>query len=143
MPTTFPVAADTTGPLETAPLRPGTVLTGAPHARSRSLGASPDGLLSYGLWDCTAGAFRWTFYSDEIVHILEGEVTVRVDPSGEPRVLRAGDVAYFARGLVTIWEIDRYVRKLAVYRSEPSGLRARARRMVKQGLGEIRSRLAR
>lgn len=141
--TSFPVDADTAGPLTTAPLRPGTVLAGTPHARSRALGASPDGLLSYGLWDCTAGAFRWTFHSDEIVHILEGEVVVRVEAGGAPRTLRVGDVAYFARGLVTIWEVERYVRKLAVYRSEPTGLRTRARRLVQRGVGELRQRLAR
>jgi uncharacterized cupin superfamily protein len=128
--------------LADAPLRPGTVLAGAPRARSVALGASPDGLLSYGLWDCTSGAFRWHFRSDEIVHILEGEVTVRVDPDGAPRVLGVGDVAYFPRGMVTIWTIDRYVKKLAVYRSEP-GLGQRARAVVRDGVAQLRARLGR
>lgn len=138
----FLVAKVSLDALVDAPLRPGTVLAGAPAARSLSLGASPDGLLSYGLWDCTAGAFRWHFRSDEIVHILDGDVTVHVDPAGAPRRLGVGDVAYFPRGMVTIWTIERYVKKLAIYRSEP-GLGERARAVVRDGVAQLRARLGR
>jgi hypothetical protein len=95
--------------LKPAPIDPTWILEGAPVARSVVLSASPDGTLTAGLWDCTAGKFRWIYRVDETVTILEGEA--RVTDSTGTRILRAGSVAYFPRGLEAVWEVPHYVKK--------------------------------
>ncbi|MEZ4369097.1 MAG: cupin domain-containing protein [Kofleriaceae bacterium] len=137
----FVSGAVTDGPLEPRPIAQSQILAGTPVAQGKTLGISPDGLLSYALWDCTAGTFRWHFRSDEIVHILEGEVRVRRGDAEAPRRLGPGDVAYFPAGLHTVWEVDTYVRKLAVFRSQPGGLRAKVRGEVGAVLGRLRARV--
>lgn len=98
-----------------APLRPEIILAGRPEARTLDIGRSPDGQFSFNLWDCTAGRFRWVFQSDDFVEVLEGAVTVT--PDGEDsRTLVAGSVAYFPRGLVTVWDVPIYFKKLSVHR---------------------------
>jgi uncharacterized cupin superfamily protein len=82
-----------------------------------TLSKSPDGLLTAGLWDCTAGTFTWIFRRDEIVHIVEGEVRVHDGPT--THVLVPGCVAYFPCGLQTIWEVPAYVKKAFVLRAAP------------------------
>jgi uncharacterized cupin superfamily protein len=99
------------------PIEPSWIKEGAPVARSLTIGRSPDSLLSVGLWDCTAGTFTWIFYRDEIVHIIEGEV--RVHDAGTTHVLVPGSVAYFPRGLTTVWEVPAYVKKAFVLRAPP------------------------
>lgn len=95
--------------LKPAPIEPSWILEGSPVARSITLSASPDGTLTAGLWDCTAGKFRWIYRVDEIVQILEGEARV-TDATGT-KVLVPGSVAYFPRGLEAVWEVPSYVKK--------------------------------
>lgn len=82
----------------------------APTMRGAVLIRSHDGRVTSGVWDCAAGQFDVTFECDEVVHILEGEVTVR--SNGSVRTLRPGDVALFRTGLTTTWDVPQYVRKL-------------------------------
>lgn len=106
--------------LRPAPLKSTWIIEGTPNARSLPLGESADGDFSFGLWDCTAGQFKFNHRSDEFVHILEGEATIR---AGDKEVcLRPGDVAYFPQGLTTYWTVPDYVKKLATFRSVQSGL---------------------
>jgi hypothetical protein len=114
------------------PIEPGWIKEGAPVARATTLTTSPDGLLSAGLWDCTAGTFTWIFGSDEIVHILEGEVRVR--DGGTTVTLRPGSVAYFPRGLETIWEVPEYVKKSFILRAPRRGPIRRAAAALKERL---------
>ena len=126
--TTFETSRTDLRPL---PIDPSWIKKGDPVARSVTLSKSPDGLLTAGLWDCTAGTFTWIFRRDEIVHILEGEVRVHDGPTRH--VLVPGSVAYFPCGLETIWEVPTYVKKAFVLRAAPasplgrvvSGLRTR------------------
>jgi uncharacterized cupin superfamily protein len=104
---------------------PALVESGQPVARGTTLSRSPDGRLSSGLWECSAGAFQWTFWVDEIIFILDGEATIRED-SGAIHVLRQGDVAHFPRGLHVRWEIPGHVRKFFVVRM-PGGTSRLAR----------------
>ena len=97
------------------PIEPSWIREGTPVARAVTLSRSPDALVSCGLWDCTAGTFTWVFERDEIVHILEGEV--RVHDGETTHVLAPGSVAYFPRGLTTVWEVRTYVKKLYVLRA--------------------------
>ena len=113
-----------------SPLPPEWILEGNPVARSLPLTRASDGHLSSGLWDCQAGKFTFIFGNDEIVHILEGEVTV--EEPGRTRTLRAGDVAFFPEGLETRWTVPRYVKKLAVFRSVRHSIMARVQRKLKR-----------
>jgi uncharacterized cupin superfamily protein len=107
---------------------PGAGLGAGPAARTLSRIKSPDGYFVSGLWDCTAGTLEITFDFDELVHILEGEVTVRA--KGAEHVLLPGSVAFFPNGLVTTWEIPRYVRKMYVHRYPRHNLAWRAARRL-------------
>jgi len=97
------------------PIEPSWIKAGTPVARAVKLSESPDSLLTAGLWDCTAGTFTWIFGTDEIVHILEGEVRVR--EGNTTHVLGPGSVAYFPRGIETVWEVPEYVKKSFIHRS--------------------------
>ncbi len=124
--------------LRSSPLRPEQILSGSPKTNALDLGASPDGNLSFNLWDCSAGSFRWWYHSDEIIHVLEGSATIT--PQGKmPRTVKAGDVVYFPRGLVADWVVDNYIKKLAIHRSVQVSLRQRVtgkvKRLIKQRLG--------
>jgi uncharacterized cupin superfamily protein len=119
--------------LRPLPIDPDWIREGAPVARSVTLSKSPDALLTAGLWDCTAGTFTWIFRRDEIAHILEGEV--RVHDGDTTRVLVPGCVAYFPRGLETVWEVPTYVKKAFV-------LRAPAPSPLSRLLSAVRARLA-
>ncbi|MCB1448372.1 MAG: DUF861 domain-containing protein [Rhizobiaceae bacterium] len=101
--------------LHDAPINPDWIVSGAPRARAGLHSPSIDGRASTHVWDCSRGSFWWTFGDDETVVILEGEVGVTTE-QGEHRILRAGDIAYFAGGTRALWEIGDYVRKIAFCR---------------------------
>ena len=98
-----------------APLKPSWIIEGNPTARSLKLGEATDGNLSFGLWDCTEGQFIFKYRSDELVHILEGDATVR--GPGMELHLHPGVVAFFPQGLTLHWTVHRYIKKLAIFRS--------------------------
>jgi len=103
--------------LRPSPLEPTWILAGNPISRVLPLGATADDTFSFGLWDCTAGEFKFIYYCDEFVHILEGEVSIR---AGDAELhLRPGDVAFFPQGLTAYWTVHGYVKKLAIFRSAP------------------------
>ena len=125
--------------LKPAPLEPTWILAGNPKSRVLPLGKTADDTLSFGLWDCTAGQFKFIYYCDEIVHILEGEATIRI---GDTELhLRPGDVALFRQGSTAYWTVHAYVKKLAIFHSAPRrGLLARivgkAKRVLRSCFGK-------
>ena len=114
--------------LRDAPINPDWIVEGSPKARAGLHSPSIDGRAATQIWECTSGAFWWTFHDEETVVILEGEVRVTT-PAGETRILRPGDVAYFAEGTRALWQIDDYVRKIAFCR-KPAGAVKRLRAML-------------
>lgn len=106
------------------------ILEGNPAARSIPLARAADGNLSCGLWDCQAGKFKFIFATDEIIHILEGEVTI--EEEGAVHHLRAGDVAFFPEGLVSYWTVPKYVKKYAIFRSVSDPLSIKIYRRLKK-----------
>jgi hypothetical protein len=118
--------------LTEAPINPGWIVSGAPHARVGLHSPSIDGRASTHIWDCTEGSFWWTFGDDETVVILEGEVRVTTE-RGETRTLRHGDIAYFAGGTRALWEVQGYVRKIAFCRQVMTPAR-----MLRAMLGRLR-----
>jgi uncharacterized protein len=115
-------------------LEPSWVLEGNLTTRALLLAEAPDGDLSCGLWDCTAGKFNYTFFCDEIVHILEGEVIIEQD--GNTVTLRPGDVAFFPKGATTVWTVPHYLKKLAIHRSVNLSLMGRVRAKWKRMLNK-------
>ena len=100
--------------LRPSQIEPSWIIEGSPVTHMSTLTISPDGALTSGIWDCTAGKFHWKYSVDEIVHILEGEARV-TDDTGT-RVLVPGSVAYFPRGLQAVWEVPKYVKKIFIVR---------------------------
>lgn len=99
------------------PINPDWIREGTPAARCGQWSTSTDRTTTTHVWDCTAGRFDWHFAVDEIVHIVEGEVTVS-SADTQPRTLRAGDAALFRAGTVSLWEVPVYVRKHAILRRD-------------------------
>jgi uncharacterized cupin superfamily protein len=112
------------------------VLEGKPQARAKDVVQANEDGLRVAIWDCSAGKFRWYFNGDEFVHILEGSVTVS-DEHGRTRTLKPGDVAYFQAGVHSVWQVDKYVKKLALVRDNSPSLAWRARRKLGQLYGAL------
>lgn len=119
--------------LQPTPLKSTWILEGNPEARSLPLGESADGDFSFGLWDCTAGRFQFSYNRDEFVHILEGSAIVS---SGDTEVtLGPGDVAFFPKGSIAYWTVPNYIKKLATFRSVQAGIVTRIVGKMKRVLG--------
>jgi len=102
---------DTHG-LVPSPIPQAWILEGSPTARSKRLAVSTDQLAAAWMWDCTAGRFNWFYDDDEVVHVLEGSVTVK-DAAGVQRRLQAGDTFLFPAGSWYQWTVPDYVRRIA------------------------------
>ncbi len=92
-------------------IQPEWILEGKPVANGQVMMQSHDETHTSGIWECSAGAFEFTFGWNEICQILEGEATVEED-DGTTHTLRAGDFAHFPLGLKTKWHIPERVRSL-------------------------------
>lgn len=99
-----------------APIPPSWIISGTPRARSGAIAHGADGWASSVVWECTAGSFRWQFGWEETVVILEGSVRV-IAQTGEEKILKAGDAAFFAQGTSSVWHIDSYLKKVAFTRN--------------------------
>ncbi|KRB58693.1 cupin [Rhizobium sp. Root708] len=102
-------------PMRSTPINPDWIVAGDPQARTAEHSRGHDDAALTAIWDCTAGEFRWFFGWDETVMILEGDVHITTE-DGVERVLRTGDVAFFAGGTWASWRVDTYVRKVAFLR---------------------------
>lgn len=92
------------------PIDPSWIDEGQPRARGATQVSSADGTIHSGEWECTAGRFRWTYYEDEMVHILEGEASIEVD--GVMRSIGPGDAVFFPLGQTVRWHVPKYIRKV-------------------------------
>jgi uncharacterized cupin superfamily protein len=119
--------------LERAPASPPRDQLHAPPMRWLKLIDAPSSRITCGVWDCQAGVFDVHFKCDEVVHILEGEVTVRAGDTAQ--TLAAGDVALFREGLVTTWHVPRYVRKLWFHHFRKPTLRERVEYKLRMWFG--------
>jgi uncharacterized cupin superfamily protein len=76
---------------------------------------SPEKLASLGVsrwptWSKEVSQFPWSFSTQEIAYILEGEVTVTPD-GGEPVNFGAGDLVTFPAGMSCTWQVKKPLRK--------------------------------
>jgi uncharacterized protein len=92
----------------------GQIIDGAPQeSGSGKLGVVKDDGAYAAIWECTPGKFSWTYGWDEIVYLLEGQVTLT--HNGQSQEVRAGDLVTFHAGSRVIWDIHEKVRKVAFF----------------------------
>lgn len=129
-------------PMKPCEIRPGWVRSGQPVTHYSEHSTAADELAWTSVWDCTQGTFEWHYALDEIVYILEGETRV-TDAHGRTHTLRAGSIGYFPAHTTWYWEVDQYVRKVAICRREvPFGLRLATRVLARINLdGRLLRRL--
>ncbi|HNZ56413.1 MAG TPA: cupin domain-containing protein [Methylophilaceae bacterium] len=76
---------------------------------------SPEKLASLGvtrwpIWTKEISEFPWSYSSQEIAYILEGEVTV-IEQGGDAVSFGAGDLVTFPSGLSCTWQVKKALRK--------------------------------
>lgn len=92
---------------------PSWVKSGTPTFRGTDVAQSPDGSSVTGLWSCDGPTtFEWQFWSDETVHLLEGQV--HVEYLGKRFTLNPGDNAVFHSGTRAVWHVPQYAKKVFV-----------------------------
>ena len=69
------------------------------------------GVNSWPTWSKEVSKFPWSYNSQEIAYILEGEVTVTPKNGGIPVSFGVGDLVTFPAGLSCIWEVKKPLRK--------------------------------
>lgn len=69
------------------------------------------GVTSWPTWSKEVSKFPWSYNSQEIAYILEGEVTVTPKDGGLPVSFGAGDLVTFPAGLSCLWDIKKPLRK--------------------------------
>lgn len=67
-------------------------------------------VFSWPTWSKEVSKFPWTYGSQEIAYVLEGEVTVTPD-GGEPVSFGVGDLVTFPAGMSCVWEVKKALRK--------------------------------
>jgi uncharacterized cupin superfamily protein len=92
------------------PIRPDWIEEGTPKARARGGVRASDGSVETGEWDCTAGTFVWTYYEDEIIRIVEGEILLEID--GQFQSFGPNATVFFPMGASVRWKVPKYVRKV-------------------------------
>ncbi len=68
------------------------------------------GVEEWPIWTKEVSEFPWTYESNEICYILEGEVLVTPD-GGESVKLGEGDLVTFSAGMSCTWNISRPIKK--------------------------------
>ncbi|NOT14412.1 MAG: cupin domain-containing protein [Methylotenera sp.] len=68
------------------------------------------GVNHWPIWSKEVSDFPWSYSSQEIAYILEGEVTV-IEHSGEAVSFGAGDLVTFPSGLNCTWQVKKALRK--------------------------------
>jgi uncharacterized cupin superfamily protein len=68
------------------------------------------GVTRWPIWSKEVSQFPWSFGTQEIAYILEGEVTVTPN-GGEPVSFTAGDLVTFPAGMSCTWHVKKALRK--------------------------------
>mgnify|MGYP003311334035 FL=1 len=114
---TLQTTSTSVGELQDMPIDPSWIKEGNPVARGTVVSQSEDKKVSSGLWSCEPGKFEWIFSWDEFVHVMEGEVDITEENTGNLITLRSGDMPHFPRGMKTHWHVKKAVRKFFVIRT--------------------------
>jgi uncharacterized cupin superfamily protein len=113
MKTTLPAACDVNvreARLDSWPLPAEAITRGRPEASGLVLAKSDDARIVRGIWASTPGQFRWSWSYDETIVVVAGRATVELS-DGRTVELVPGSLAFFERGLASVWTIHEPFRK--------------------------------
>lgn len=69
------------------------------------------GINRWPTWTKEVSKFPWSFGTQEIAYILEGEVTVTPNDGSGAVSFQAGDLVTFPAGMSCVWEVKKALRK--------------------------------
>ncbi|MBA3695191.1 MAG: cupin domain-containing protein [Methylotenera sp.] len=69
------------------------------------------GVTKWPTWSKEVSQFSWTFSTQEIAYILEGEVTIQPNDGSGDVSFTAGDLVTFPAGLSCTWNVKKALRK--------------------------------
>jgi hypothetical protein len=69
------------------------------------------GVKSWGIWEKEKSIFDYSYDDTETCYILDGEVEVTDNKSGEKLEFKKGDLVQFPKGLECVWNVKKPVRK--------------------------------
>jgi len=69
------------------------------------------GVRSWGIWEKEKSIFDYSYSDTETCYILDGEVEVTDNNSGEKLEFKKGDLVQFPKGLECVWNVRKPVRK--------------------------------
>ena len=69
------------------------------------------GVKSWGIWEKEKSVFDWSYSDTETCYILEGEIEVTDNSTGEKLDFKKGDLVQFPKGLECVWNVKKPVRK--------------------------------
>lgn len=69
------------------------------------------GVTRWPTWSKEVSKFPWSFSTQEIAYVLEGEVTVTPNDGSGAINFQAGDLVTFPAGMSCVWEVKKALRK--------------------------------
>lgn len=101
--------------------RPDRLVRGNPRRLTQTCHASPDGLVSAGIWQCESGAWKIRFAEgkEEFFCVLEGRVRLH-DENGHWQDIGPGGAAVIPAGFCGCFEVLEPVRKYFVVIERPA-----------------------
>ena len=96
-------------PIETD-LQGWTKIEGHPTMKTWVEYTSEDGSMISGWWAATSGTYHATYAATELVHMIEGEITITPD-GGTPVQIGPGDAFVVEKDFVGTWKIEKDVFK--------------------------------
>ncbi|GAF75082.1 unnamed protein product [marine sediment metagenome] len=69
------------------------------------------GVKSWGIWEKEKSVFDWSYSDTETCYILEGEIEVTDNSTGEKLEFKKGDLVQFPKGLECVWNVKKPVKK--------------------------------
>ena len=96
------------------------VIEGDPIETGHQYFADASGVLSSGVWECTAYTAQFEAYPvDEVCFILSGQVTI-TDGEGRAETFTAGECFVIPKGLKCTWHMPETTRKFYVILEQPT-----------------------
>lgn len=69
------------------------------------------GVFGWPTWSKEVSTFPWSYNTQEIAYILEGEVTVTPKNGGDAVTFGTGDLVTFPAGMSCVWDVKKNLRK--------------------------------
>ncbi len=102
-----------------AEITPDRVEEGSASELCHNYYTSPSGLLTAGIWKCTAHTLKFGPYPvDEFMLVLDGSVNI-VHEDGHEEIFRAGDAFVIPKGLRCQWKQTESIHKIYVILDDP------------------------